>query len=309
MTAVHTESPTLTQFFEAWPLFADAVWAGTLMGCTLGLLGTYVIVRHLVFLSAALSQAASLGVALSFYCAAAFGLSAALSSPTLWALLATVVVVIGFARPRGAHTASDDEMLGVIYLVGIAGTLAVGTRIVEDLADIQTLLFGTAVAVLPEDLATIEWVCASILALHVVLWRGFVAVSTDPIGATIRGLPTRGLDLLLFTTLAAAISVCTEVLGALPAFAFSVLPALAALRFAASVRQALLIAAGFGAVTGFGGYLLAFLLELPVGASQAIVGVFVLAVSSLLGAIIHPSLPQITTSPSPQPQPEPRSPQ
>ena len=284
---MHTEAPTISQFFDAWILFADAVMAGTLMGCTLGLLGTYVIIRHLVFLSAALSQAASLGVALSFYVAAALSLPAAAASPTLWALLATVVVVFGFARPRDTHTASDDEMLGIIYLVGIAGTLAVGTRIVEDLADIQTLLFGTAVAVLPEDLSTIQWSCTAILLLHIMLWRGFVAVSTDRIGATVRGLPARSLDLLLFTTLATAISVCTEVLGALPAFAFSVLPALAALRLAASVKQALIMAALLGAFSGFAGYLVAFLWELPVGASQTLVGVVVLALATVIGKVIR----------------------
>jgi len=280
---VPTDAPTLQQFIEAWPLFADAVQASALMGATLGLLGTYVIVRHLVFLSAALSQSASLGVALSFYASATLGLPTALSAPTLWALLTTGAVVLIFARRRHQHSASDDELLGVIYLLGMAGTLAVGTRIVADLADIQTLLFGTAVAVTPEDLGAIRWSAGLLLVIHAVLWRGFTAVSTDPVGSRVRGLPVRGLDIGLLATLAIAVSVCTRVLGALPAFAFSVLPGLAALRLAANMRQALVGSAVLGAAVGGGGYVLAFLLELPVGAAQTITAVAVLAVCGVAG--------------------------
>lgn len=278
-----TDAPTLQQFIGGWQLFADAVWAATLMGATLGLLGCYVIIRHLVFLSAALSQAASLGVALSFYVAATVGLPAPLTSPTLWALLATGVVVLIFARRRQQHSATDDELLGVIYLVGVAGTLAIGTRIVADLADIQTLLFGTAVAVIPEDLSAIVWTTGPVLFVHALLWRGFTAVSTDPIGSAVRGLPVRLLDLVLLATLAIAVSVCTRVLGALPAFAFSVLPGLAALRLASSMRQALLGSTLIGAAVGAGGYVVAFLAELPVGAAQTVTAVAILALCGVAG--------------------------
>ncbi len=273
----------LADFFDAWPLFADAVQAAVLVGATLGLLGAFVIVRHLVFLSAALAQAASLGVATSFYVGAALALPVALASPTLWAVGATSLVVVVFARPRTAHTVSDDEILGVVYLLGVAGTLAVGTRIIADLADIQTVLFGTAVAVLPGDLRMVQICCGLVLALHIWLWRGFVAVSTDSVGATVRGLPTRRLDLLLLTTLAITVSVCTRVLGALPAFAFSVLPALGALRIASSMRGALALGAALGALAGGLGYVAAFLYELPVGAAQALVGVMLLAICSIIG--------------------------
>ena len=46
-----------------------------------------------------------------------------------------------------------------------------------------------------------------------------------------------------------------------------------ALRLVANVQRALALASLLGASMGFLGYLLAFLYELPVGASQAIVGI------------------------------------
>jgi len=282
MTAVPIEQPTIAAFIDAWPLFADAVWAAVWMGATLGMLGIYVIARHLVFLSAALSQAASLGVASSYYFSGIMGFSGFLAAPSLWALLATGLVVLHFARPRRHHTVTDDETLGIVYLVGIAGTLAVGTRIVADMADIETLLFGTAVAVLPEDVQSIAVTCATVLLLHAMLWRGFAAVSLDPVGAQVRGMPTRLLEVLLLATLAVVVSLCTRVLGALPAFSFSVLPALVSLRWCRNLRQGLWIAALVGGFTGLAGYVAAFLWALPVGAAQALCGLALLTITTAL---------------------------
>jgi zinc transport system permease protein len=170
-----------------------------------------------------------------------------------------------------------DSLLGFVFLVCASGTLVVGTRIVEEIQDIETVLFGTAVAVLPEDFHLMLGVSLAIAILHGLGWRGFTAVSFDRAGAVVRGLPVSALELVLFLSIGLALAVCTTVLGALPTFAFSVLPALAAVRIAPNVKLCLLIAAGIGAVSGFGGYVLAFLLEFPVGASQTLLaGLFVI---------------------------------
>src|SRR5206468_12324584 len=54
--------PTFNDFFAAWDLFRDPVFAAMIAGATLGYLGVYIVLRRMVFVSAALSQAAGLGV-------------------------------------------------------------------------------------------------------------------------------------------------------------------------------------------------------------------------------------------------------
>lgn len=269
-----TEENTISLFFESWALFGDSVYAGTIAGSVLGLVGVYVVLRRMVFLSAALSQAAGLGVTLAFWSQISLGASAAVVSPTLGATLATVAVIGVLMRRRDAD-ADLNAPLGFVFLVGACGTLIVGTRIVEELQDVQTLLFGTAVAVLPEDLFELALVGATVLALHVWWRRGFVAVSVDFTDARVRGLPVALLDFALLASLAVMVATTTRILGALPAFAFSVLPAFAALSLSRNVGQALIFAAVLGGAAGFSGYLLAFLWELPVGAAQTAVAALI----------------------------------
>lgn len=268
-----------TLFIESWVLFQDSVLAGMIAGATLGLVGTYIVLRRMVFFSAALSQVAGLGVTLSFL--------AGFHSPTLGAIALTLVVAAGLMLDSSADAGKRDSYLGLAFLIGSAGTLIIGTRIVAELQDIQTLLFGTAVAVVPEDFNVLAVTCALVFLIHLWWHRGFQQIAVDRVDAQIRGLPVRTIELVLLSTIAVAISVVTGVLGALPAFAFSVLPALAALRVARNVKVALVLGTIIGAACGFWGYYMAFVWDLPVGASQTLVAAGFFVVLAAVGRLLR----------------------
>jgi zinc transport system permease protein len=269
-------APTLGEFFAAWDLFRDPSLTGALAGTMLGMMGVYVVLRRMVFLAATVSQAASFGVAGAYF--VGLGATGTLA-PTLGALLMTFTTLYVIAADTSHEQHRRDALLGFLFLACSAGTLLVGTRIAEEIQDIQTILFGTAVAVLPSDFRLMLILTIGILALHIWGWRGFSAVSFDRAGAQVRGLPVRGLELGLFIGLGLALAVSTRVLGAMPTFAFTVLPSLAAVNIAPNIRACLILAAVFGALSGFGGYLLAFLFEFPVGPTQTVLAATCTAVT------------------------------
>lgn len=272
---------SLQDFVAGWELFADPTLAGTIAGAILGFVGVYVVLRRMVFLSAAMSQAAGLGVVITFYVQSHFGLTSSLVSPTIGAMLVAALLLVPIMSDRDGRTDRRDSLLGLGYLVGGAGTLVIGTRVVQELHDIDTILLGSAVAVLPEDFRLVAWMGALVLALHIWWWRGFTAVSFDRTGAFVRGMPVRILEVTLLVSIAAAIAVSTRVLGALPTFGFSVLPAMAAVRIAKNVQVSLLLAALIGAACGFAGYVAAFLWDLPVGAAQTLCGALMVGAAEI----------------------------
>ena len=267
------ENLTLKMFFDSWELFRESALAGAVAGSVLGFLGVYIIARKMVFFSAALSQTAGLGVTLAFYVQIHLHLGGFFTEPLNAAMLSAFILVAIIMADSSEDGYSRDRFLGLAFLVGSAGMLVVGTRILQEIQDIQTLIFGSAVAVLPEDFKLLVTIFIVIAAVHLVLWRGFISVTLDRADASIRKLPTFSLELCLLILLAVGISVCTRILGALPAFAFSVLPAMAAVRLVSNMQRALIVAAIIGGVTGFMGYLFSYLYEFPVGPSQVLVGV------------------------------------
>jgi zinc transport system permease protein len=229
----------------------------------------------MVFVTATLSQAAALGVALALYVDIHHQLAL---PPVLGAIVLSLTAAAILAIRPGRLRVSHEALLGMTYVVSAALVVLVGDHIAEEAHDIGAILFGTAVLVRPVDLWLVLGVGGATLLVHLWLLRSFVFSGFDPEGARVQGLPVPVLEVLLWTTIALVVSVATRALGALPVFAFAVLPAMTGLALASRVGVALGIAAVVGAISGGAGYILAFFLSFPVGASQAAVaaGIFVL---------------------------------
>ncbi len=280
-----TATTDLDAFWNAWPLFQDSILTGTCAGVLLGVLGVYIVLGRMVFLTAALSQTAGLGVTLAFAAQVYLGVSAAIASPLAGASILSLASLFLIWNNQEHGRARRDSMLGFLFLVGSAGTLVVSSKIVQELHDVQTLLFGSSVAVLPGDFRLISMFGLGVMCLHLWWWRGFVEVVYDQDTALVRGMPVQVLKLTLLISIALSVSLCTRVLGALPSFAFSVFPAMAAVVWASNIPRAMGLAAVIGGACGFLGYVAAFLYEVPVGPAQALVGAAIWLLAALTSRV------------------------
>jgi zinc transport system permease protein len=299
-------APTWQEFWASLPIFRDAIVTGGLAGLLLGFIGVHVVLRRMVFASSAIAQAAALGVALSFWIGglvnpaahAAGHLAGAnahvtpvMFSPVLWAIVASLLATLVFiANPVRLHL-TRESLLGFVFLASGAGAVIVGDKITQEAHDLSAILFGSAVVVQPTDLVLVASATVVLLGGHLWAWRALVFAGYDPMGARVQGLPTRALDAFLFVSVGLAVALCTRALGALPVFAFSVLPAMAALALTSRVSAVFALAGLFGLIEGVGGYAVSFRAELPVGATQTALAALVLggalayrAVASRAGA-------------------------
>jgi len=190
--------------------------------------------------------------------------------PFVGALLVALAIAALCALPGHVVGLSTESLLGLAYLGCWALAIIVGDRIAQESHDISSILFGTAVVVPPRDVLLVSAVGAVVLLFFIVGHRGFLFVTVDRDNALVQGLPVRLLELLAGGLVALEVSVTTRALGVLPVFAFAVLPAIGALALQPwSMGWVLLTASLLGALAGGLGYLVAFFLELPVGACQA----------------------------------------
>jgi zinc transport system permease protein len=88
------------------------------------------------------------------------------------------------------------------------------------------------------------------------------------------------------------VALCTRALGALPVFAFSVLPAMTALVLTSRLGAVFAVATVLGALSGVVGYGVSFRAELPVGATQS-----ALAAALFAAALVYRLLARRLTSP------------
>jgi zinc transport system permease protein len=267
-------------FWESWFAWRDAMIVALLSASALAYLGVWVVLKRVVYVPLALSQVSSVGVVFAYLLGSWLGVHphdahgcGILLDPSWISLLFALATAFWFARPH------EDSSLAIVfaYLLSGAAVLILGGFVRQDLHDVKTVLFGNAVLV---DAIQILYVgAAAIIAVvvHVFMYRRFLFVSFDPDAAGAAGLRPFRTEVILYASFALMISVATRAIGALPAFGLMVLPAMASLRLARSMRGAFFIAIGISILAAGFGYYLSFRFELPTGASMvALAGLFYL---------------------------------
>ncbi len=272
------ETPTSSwaQFWDAYELFRDPMLCALIAGGVLGFLGVYVVLRRMVFVSAAVTQSAGLGVALAFYADIHLGLHV---EPTVGAvglaLLATLLLMMDPTRMR----LTREGLLGLAYALTGGAAILVGDRISQEAHDIQGILFGTAVLVERSQLLAVAGAGGLILFIHVWWFRGLTFASFDRTGAMVQGLPVRTLEAVLMISIGLMVGVSARALGALPVFAFSILSAIAALMLDLRLPWTFFLSTLAGAAAGVGGYLVAYFYNFPVGGSQTVLATALVVVA------------------------------
>ena len=271
------------QFQASFDLFRDPILCALIAGGVLGFLSVYVVLRRMVFVSAAVTHSAGLGVALAFFAQIHLGLHIdPMVGATGLSVIATLLLMLDPARLK----LTRESMLGLGFAFAGGAAVLVGDRIAQEAHDIQGILFGTAVLVTPESLYTVAGVGAVILFLQLWWYRGFTFVSFDRVGATVQGLPVRMLDAMLMMSVGIMVGVSARALGSLPVFAFSTLSAIAALVLDFRLGWTFLVATLAGCISGVGGYLFAYFYDFPVGGSQTVLASVLVLVAALVRAFL-----------------------
>jgi zinc transport system permease protein len=279
MDTTMVEMSKWEQFQASFDLFRDPILCALIAGGVLGFLSVYVVLRRMVFVSAAVTHSAGLGVALAFFAQIHLGLHIdPMVGATALSVVATLLLMLDPARLK----LTRESMLGLAFAFAGGAAVLVGDRIAQEAHDIQGILFGTAVLVTPENLYTVAGVGGTILFLQLWWYRGFTFVSFDRIGAAVQGLPVRMLDAMLMMSVGVMVGVSARALGSLPVFAFSTLSAIAALLLDLRLRWTFLLATLAGCISGVGGYLFAFFYDFPVGGSQTVLASALVLLAALV---------------------------
>jgi len=263
----------LSSFFAAYEIWRDALVVAVLAAALLGYLGVWVVLKRVTWVPLALTQASSLGIVGALYIWALIGeelhhdpasVLPTLLDPAGLSVVFALVAAAFFARQSGR----GSEAVVLTYLIGSALVLIIGGFVRQDLHDLESVLFGSAVLVETIQIVYVGAAGLAVVLVHALLHRRFLFVSYDPDAAGAAGLPIYATELWLYASIALMISTATRAIGALPAFGLMILPALAGLHVAKSLRGAFALAVGIGALAAAAGYYLAFVAELPAGAAM-----------------------------------------
>ncbi|MBI5070788.1 MAG: metal ABC transporter permease [Deltaproteobacteria bacterium] len=274
----------LAGFWAARELWQAPLLASGIAGAMLGFLGVYVVLRRIVFVSAALTQVSTLGLVVGLFLEERLHIEAEHAHHQLGMAMGFAVVgalLLGAWRPRRLPA---EASVGAAWVVASALVVLGIARLVHVSHDLSGMVFGNAVAVPPEELWLIGGVGLACAALHAAFGKELRFVSFDPETARALGMRVWLWDAIFSLSIGLAIPAAARVVGALPVFALLTLPAAAALLWRLRLGPALWAAGGFGVLSAVGGYLASWFGETPTGATMvALAALLVLPGAALRG--------------------------
>ncbi len=244
----------------------------TLLGIAGGVVGAFVVLRRLAFFSHAVGTATFPGLVL----AAAAGVSARAA-----ALAVAGAYALGTAR---AGRSGRDPGAAATGLMLVAA-LAVGTILASDVfasgAGVDRLLFGTAVALDPGDVAVAAAAAALALGAAALLGRIWAAIAFDPVGAPALGVPDRRAELALLVLVAVTAVAALPAVGSLLVTSLFVVPAALARLFARSVWGLVGLSVAVAVAQALLGLYGSLWIDVPPGPAIAVLGTVAYALASL----------------------------
>jgi zinc transport system permease protein len=267
----------LRSFLEAREIWDIPLAASLVAGALLGFLGVYVVLRRVVFVSAALTQLSTLGLVGTLLVEEWWHIETEHASEQItvaMAFSAAGALALAALRPRRLPA---EAAVGAAWVVASSFVVLGASFLVHAAHDLGGLVFGNAVAVPKLDLWILLAVTGAFALVHTLFEKEIRFTSFDPDTARASGLDVRAWDAVLFLMIGLAIPAAARALGALPVFAFLTLPASAALLLGLRLRAALAVATALGVLAAGAGYVASWMLELPTGATMvALAGAFVL---------------------------------
>ena len=256
----------------------NALIAGLLAAIACGIVGVYVVVKRLVFISGGIAHASFGGIGLGYF----LGIN-----PVLGAMFFAIASALGMGLVTKRTKLSEDTAIGIMWAMGMAlGIIFIGLS-PGYTPDLFSYLFGSILTVPTFDLILMLILDVIIIATVLLLYKEFLLLSFDEEFSTVAGAPTQRLYLLLLCLIALTVVVLIRVVGIILVIALLTIPAALARQFTHNLKKMMLLSILAGAVFTFSGLWLSYLLDLASGATIILVAGIVLFISFGISKLRH----------------------
>jgi ABC-type Mn2+/Zn2+ transport system permease subunit len=243
-----------------------ALLAGVLVAVACAIVGTFVVLRGLAFIGDALAHGVLPGVAAALL----------LGIPGMvGAVVGAAAMIAGIGWITRRSSLSSDTAIGLLFVGMLALGVVIVSRTNRFTGDLVEILFGDVLGVSVADLWIQAIATLAVTVTAVACSRPFLLLSVDPEQADVAGFSSRRYHLVMLTLIAVTVVVSFQTVGTLLVFGMLLAPAGAAALIARRVTSMILLAAGVGVVSVYGGLLASFHWDIAGGAAIVLCAVVI----------------------------------
>jgi manganese/iron transport system permease protein len=251
----------LTAPFER-PYLTRALIELLVLGGAAAVVGVFVLLRRLAFLTDALTHTVFPGVVIGFLLSGQPGIFPG-------ALVVGFLSAALFTLLAASRRVAEDATLAIL----LTGFFALGVVLVSRrssyTADLTAFLFGRVLTVRDQDIVTTAVVAGVVLVLLAALRKELLLVAFDAQTAQAAGYRVVALDLALNLSIALVVVAAVRAVGTVLVIALIIVPAAAARLLSDRIMVITAIAAAFGMAGGWVGLLISYKISVDHGVRLA----------------------------------------
>lgn len=240
----------------------NALMAGVLVSIACGIIGTFVVVNRIVFISGGIAHAAYGGIGLGYFFK---------FNPVFGAILFSVAAALGMGLVQRKTRQRADTIIGVMWAIGMAIGIILIDLTEGYKADLMSYLFGSILAVSTHDLIIMLVLDLIIIALTILFYKELLAISFDEMFATVANVPVDAIYLTLMAMIALTVVMMMRVVGLIMVIALLTMPAATSGQFVKDMKKMMVLSSILGMVFTTVGLWLSYALNLTSGATIILV--------------------------------------
>jgi zinc transport system permease protein len=240
----------------------NALIAALLASIACGIIGVYVVVKRIVFISGGIAHAAFGGIGLGYFLGV---------NPVLGVIPFSIVAALGMGIIGRRTKIPEDTAIGILWVMGMALGVIFVALSPGYAPELFGYLFGSILTVPTSDIILMLSLNAAIIAVVFSLHREFQAIAFDEEYATAIGLPTERLYLLLLCLIALTVVLLIRVVGVILVIALLTIPAAMSRQFTHRLSSMMSLSVFLCAIFTICGLWLSYAFDLPSGATIVLV--------------------------------------
>jgi len=250
-------------------LLLYAVLAGLVASIVGGIIGSYVVVKRIAFISGSISHSVLAGI--GFFLWLERTRDVTFTSPLQGALLAGIIsaVLIGWIHLK--YRQREDAVIAAVWSIGMAIGILFISQTPGFNVELTNFLVGNLLWVSKQDLVLLALLDVAVIATCFLLHHKLLAICFDEVQARLQGLAVNRLYLLLLSLIAITVVLLMQVVGIILVMTMLTLPATIANLYTNKLSRMMGISILLSMAFCFFGMYIAFECDLPAGATIALV--------------------------------------
>lgn len=222
-----------------------------------GVVGTYVVVRRMVFVAGGITHASFGGIGIAYYCG---------FSPICGALIFAIFSALGLEYLNSKARIRQDSAIAMLWSLGMSVGLIFMFLTPGYAPNLMGFLFGDVLTVSDFDVFCVGLMAFVVVGGACVFYRPLLYVSFSPAFAKIIGWRVSLINALMSIVVAISIVVSIKAVGIILVLSLFTIPQSIANFFIRKLNHLMILSTSISVVGSACGLILSFVFDLPAGA-------------------------------------------